>query len=95
MKVVFRWGCSSRWSRGRHTFITLEGEVLPYAFTLTHNCSNDEAKYQALIIGLEMATEMKITQLEVFGDSQLVINQLLTLYEVKKLELLPYVKFLQ
>ncbi|XP_075082052.1 uncharacterized protein LOC142166586 [Nicotiana tabacum] len=45
---------------------------------------------QALILGLEMAVEMKWLQLQVFGDSQLVINQLLGSYEVKKPELRSY-----
>ncbi|KAK4406238.1 Retrovirus-related Pol polyprotein from transposon.6 [Sesamum angolense] len=29
-------------------FVTSEGEVLPYSFTLTQNCSNNVAEYQAL-----------------------------------------------
>ncbi|XP_070025017.1 uncharacterized protein [Nicotiana sylvestris] len=37
-----------------------------------------------------MAVKMKRLQLQVFGDSQLVVNQLLGSYEVKKLELRPY-----
>ncbi|XP_070030878.1 uncharacterized protein [Nicotiana tomentosiformis] len=37
-----------------------------------------------------MAVEMKQFQLQVFGDSHLVINQLLDSYEVKKPELRPY-----
>ncbi|CAL9011785.1 unnamed protein product [Prunus brigantina] len=37
---------------------------------------------QALIMGLQMAVEMKISSLEVYGDSMLVINQLLTYYEM-------------
>ncbi|WRX10057.1 Integrase [Theobroma cacao] len=76
-------------------FITPEGEVLPYAFTLIKNYSNNMAEYQALIISLEMAVDMQITQLKVFGDSKLVINQVFTLYEVKKLELLPYVNYVK
>ncbi|KAL0405691.1 UNVERIFIED_CONTAM: hypothetical protein Slati_3883000 [Sesamum latifolium] len=32
-------------------FVTSEGEVLPYSFTLTQNCSNNMAEYQALILG--------------------------------------------
>ncbi|XP_060182048.1 uncharacterized protein LOC132611671 [Lycium barbarum] len=71
-------------------FVTPQGEVLPYSFTLTQHCSNNVAEYQALILGLEMAVDMKQLQLQVFGDSQLVINQLLGSYEVKKPELLPY-----
>ncbi|XP_070005031.1 uncharacterized protein [Nicotiana sylvestris] len=58
-------------------FVTPQGEVLPYFFTLTQLCSNNVAEYQALIIGLEMAIDMKQLQLQVFGDSQLVVNQLL------------------
>ncbi|KAL0453898.1 UNVERIFIED_CONTAM: hypothetical protein Slati_1367900 [Sesamum latifolium] len=71
-------------------FITSEGEVLPYSFTLTQNCSNNVAEYQALIFGLEMVVDVKQRHLKVYGDSQLVINQLLGLYEVKKPELLSY-----
>ncbi|KAL0291272.1 UNVERIFIED_CONTAM: hypothetical protein Scaly_2643800 [Sesamum calycinum] len=69
-------------------FVTSEGEVLPYSFTLTQNCSNNVAEYQALILGLEIAVDAKQLPSKVYGDSQLVVNQLLGLYEVKKL--LPY-----
>ncbi|KAK4385721.1 hypothetical protein Sango_2696100 [Sesamum angolense] len=71
-------------------FFTSEGEVLPYSFTLTQNCSNNIADYQALILGLEIVVDAKQLPLKVYGDSQLVVNQLLGLYEVKKPELLPY-----
>ncbi|XP_070017804.1 uncharacterized protein [Nicotiana sylvestris] len=71
-------------------FVTSQGEVLPYSFMLMQLCCNNVAEYQALILGLEMAIEMKRLQLQVFGDSQLVVNQLLGSYEVKKPELRPY-----
>ncbi|KAL3500162.1 hypothetical protein ACH5RR_039255 [Cinchona calisaya] len=74
-------------------FITSEGDVLPYSFTLTHQCSNNVAEYQALIIGLEMEVDMKQLQLSIFGDSKLVVNQLLGKYEVKKSELWPYYNY--
>ncbi|KAF7150604.1 hypothetical protein RHSIM_Rhsim02G0072600 [Rhododendron simsii] len=67
-----------------------EMSSLPYAFTLTQNCSNNEAEYQALILGLEMAVEVKHLQLKVYGDSMLIINQLLDVYEVRKPELMPF-----
>ncbi|KAL0427729.1 UNVERIFIED_CONTAM: hypothetical protein Slati_2947700 [Sesamum latifolium] len=37
-----------------------------------------------------MAVDTKQRHLKVYGDSQLVINQLLDLYEVRKSKLLPY-----
>lgn len=77
----------------RVVFVTPEGDVLPYAFTLTECCSNNVAKYQALILGLEMTMDAKTTHLEVFGDSKLVINQVLLHYDVKKPEMIPYCKY--
>ncbi|XP_057790567.1 LOW QUALITY PROTEIN: uncharacterized protein LOC131007657 [Salvia miltiorrhiza] len=74
-------------------FVTPEHQVLPFSFTLTENCSNNVAEYQALILGLEMALNMQQSHLKVYGDSKLVVNQILGLYEVKKPELLPYVKY--
>ena len=57
---------------------------------LSEQCSNNVAEYQALIANLQMAFDMKISYLEVYGDSKLVINQLLTHYEVKHEGLIPY-----
>ena len=71
-------------------FITSQEEILPFSFTLKQCFSNNVVEYQALILGLEMAVDMKQLHLQVFGDSQSVINQLLESYEVKKPELRPY-----
>ena len=43
-----------------------------------------------LNLGLEMAIEMGITDLNIYGDSHLVINQLLEEYEIKKEDLVSY-----
>ncbi|KAK4397144.1 hypothetical protein Sango_1551000 [Sesamum angolense] len=50
----------------------------------------EEAEYQALVLGLEIAVDAKQLPFKVYGDSQLVVNQLLGLYEVKKPELFSY-----
>jgi len=70
--------------------ISPEKHILSYSFVLTQLCSNNMAKYQALILGLQMAVEIGIRDLDVYGDSQLVINQLLEEYEIKKKDLIPY-----
>jgi len=57
--------------------VSPEKHILPYSFALTQLCSNDVAEYQALVLGLQMALEIGIKDLDVYGDSQLVINQLL------------------
>ncbi|XP_070008219.1 uncharacterized protein [Nicotiana sylvestris] len=40
-------------------FVTPQGEFLSYSFTLTQLCSNNVDEYQALILGLKMAVDMK------------------------------------
>ncbi|KAH0661855.1 hypothetical protein KY284_026786 [Solanum tuberosum] len=70
--------------------ISPERLILPFSFVLGETCSNNAAEYQASIVGLEMASDMKIPQLDIYGDSQLIINQLLGNYEVKKEDLLSY-----
>ncbi|KAM1030458.1 hypothetical protein TB1_033670 [Malus domestica] len=65
-------------------------QILPYSFQLNELCSNNVAEYQALIIGLQMAINMEIPALEIYGHSKLIINQLLTEYEVRKDDLVPY-----
>ncbi|KAL0444704.1 UNVERIFIED_CONTAM: hypothetical protein Slati_2193100 [Sesamum latifolium] len=56
-------------------FVTSEGEVLPYSFTLMQNYSNNVAEYQALIFGLEMTVDTKQRHLKVLmgwlGDVEL------------------------
>ena len=71
-------------------FISPQRQILSYSFVLSDRCSNNVTEYQALIIKLQMTIEMKITSLEICGDSELVINKLLALYEVKRDDLVPY-----
>ncbi|CAN6692803.1 unnamed protein product [Malus baccata var. baccata] len=48
-----------------------------YSFLLDYQGStNNRVEYEALIIGLEILIELGATEVEVFGDSELVINQL-------------------
>ena len=58
-------------------FISPQWQILLYSFLLSELWSINVAEYQALIIGLQMAIEMGISQLEIFGDSKLIINQIL------------------
>ncbi|GAV62217.1 RVT_3 domain-containing protein [Cephalotus follicularis] len=71
-------------------FVSPQDEVIPFSFTLTKSCSNNVAENQALLLGLEMALDIGLSQLEIYGDSQLVINQLLQEYGIYKPYLVPY-----
>ncbi|XP_074293723.1 uncharacterized protein LOC141620863 [Silene latifolia] len=71
-------------------FVTPQNHLMPYSFTLTQLCSNNMAEYQALILGLQMAIEIGVRDMDINGDSKLVVNQVLGEYEVKKEDLIPY-----
>ena len=58
----------------RVVLISPKKHILPYSFILVNLCSNNVAKYQVLILGLQMAIGMEIKDFNVCGDSQLVIN---------------------
>lgn len=51
--------------------------------------TNNRAEYQALIEGLQKAAEWSPDRLEVYMDSELVVNQLRGRYRVKNADLQP------
>ncbi|KAK2967896.1 hypothetical protein RJ640_001565 [Escallonia rubra] len=56
--------------------ISPDGNIHQFAFQIEKDCSNNQAEYEALIIGLEILLDMHITTVQISGDSQLVIKQL-------------------
>ena len=43
--------------------------------------SNNEAEYEALIAGLNLAKEMKVESLDIYSNSQLVVSQVTDEYQ--------------
>jgi ribonuclease HI len=58
-------------------FISPLGEHMRYGVRLHFPASNNMAEYEALLCGLRIAIETGIKRLDVRGDSQLVIDQVL------------------
>ena len=46
--------------------------------------TNNQAEYETILKGLQLLHEVKAEAIEVFGDSQLIINQLIGLYKCKE-----------
>lgn len=51
--------------------------------------TNNKAEYQGLRLGLERSKELGISELDVYMDSQLVVNQIKGLYKVKHPDIAP------
>jgi ribonuclease HI len=58
-------------------FISPLGEHMRYVVRLHFPASNNMAEYEALLCGLRIAIETGIKRLDVRGDSQLVIDQVM------------------
>ena len=46
--------------------------------------TNNTTEYEALILGLKVAKDMGIQQIFVYGDSELVVQQVRDKYQVKQ-----------
>jgi hypothetical protein len=58
-------------------FVSPLGEHIRYAVRLHFPSSNNMAEYEALLCGLKIAIEIGVKRLDVQGDSQLVIDQVM------------------
>ena len=66
------------------------GEEHMFAYKLRFLCSNNEAEYEALLVGLKVAKRLGIKKLKVFSDFELVIKQVGGTYGVKNPNLVAY-----
>ena len=66
-----------------------------YALMFGFQASNNEAKYQAVIAGLNLAHSMEADQLEIFSDSQLVVKHTEDSYETRGEKMILYLKKVQ
>ena len=69
-----------------------EGIDIEYTLRFGFQASKNEAEYEAVIAGLNLAHSLEIDQLEVYNDSQLVIRQIEDTYEAKSERMILYLK---
>ncbi|XP_052192778.1 uncharacterized protein LOC127801573 [Diospyros lotus] len=61
-----------------------DGQAWPYALHFEFNASNNEAEYEALIAGLRLAEQMGVRDLEVYSDSNLIVQQVTGEFEARE-----------
>ena len=78
-------GASSKESVGaRVVFISPSQEVISLSYKLEFETTNNVAEYEALVLGLRAAKDMKIEELAVFIDVELIVHQVKNLYQAKR-----------
>ena len=70
--------------------ITPRGTHIPFTERLKFDCTNNMAEYEACIMGLRAAIDLKIKFLSVFGDSALVISQIKGEWDTRHPGLIPF-----
>ncbi|GKV12353.1 hypothetical protein SLEP1_g23508 [Rubroshorea leprosula] len=77
--------------RGWRLLIGPEGYQSEHALKFNFDATNNMAEYEALLLGLQLALELKISAIQVYSDSQLVVNQINSICEVVDPVMVKYV----
>ncbi|KAL2231768.1 UNVERIFIED_CONTAM: Gag-Pol polyprotein [Sesamum indicum] len=72
-----------------------EGIEIEVAARLSFSVTNNEAEYEALVLGLELAHEAGARDLEIFTDSQLIAMQIEGTYETRERTMTQYKEIVQ
>jgi hypothetical protein len=65
-------------------FISPSKEVITLSYKMDFETTNNIDEYKALVLGLRATKDMAIGCLEIFGDYELVINQVRNIYQANK-----------
>ena len=71
---------------------SLDGINVEYTLRFGFQASNNEAEYEAIIAGLNLAHSMEADQLELCSDFQLVMKQIEDSYEARGEKMILYLK---
>ncbi|RVW21170.1 Transposon Tf2-12 polyprotein [Vitis vinifera] len=66
------------------------GEHLEQSIWLGFPASNNEAEYEAILFGLDLALALSVSKLRVYSDSQLVVRHVQNEYEAKDARMVQY-----
>ncbi|KAM1027035.1 hypothetical protein ACFX2A_040848 [Malus domestica] len=64
--------------------------AMEYALRFKFKASNNEAEYEALLAGLRLAKHLGVKQIDIFNDSQLVVNQVTNNFDAKDSSMATY-----
>ena len=91
-RLFVDWAANAQGSGAGLILTSPEGIDIEYALRFEFQASNNEAEYETVIAGLNLAHSMEVDQLEVCSDSQLVVRQIEDTYKAKGEKMILYLK---
>ncbi|KAL0416159.1 UNVERIFIED_CONTAM: Ribonuclease HI [Sesamum latifolium] len=79
-------------SRAGVVLTTPQWDDMEFAIKFDFNASNNEAEYEALVLGMRMAQDAGASHLLAYSDSQLIIKQVDGEYEAKEESMVQYLQ---
>ncbi|XP_077248792.1 uncharacterized protein LOC143888303 [Tasmannia lanceolata] len=93
---VYVDGSSNKGGCGAGLILTgPNGFTADYALRFGFHASNNEAEYEALLAGMNLAVQVKAHRLKAYCDSQLVTNQIQGTYEARDERMIRYLSLVQ
>ncbi|KAK3001300.1 hypothetical protein RJ639_021944 [Escallonia herrerae] len=75
--------------------ISPKGFAIEYALRFGFQASNNEAKYETLLMGIRLAHALKVDSLSVYSDSQFMVNHVLGDYEARDERMVQYIQLMK
>ena len=97
-KKSYRWrlhvdGSSNSHGNGAGIVVsTLEGDSVECALHFDFKAINNQAEYKTLITGLRVCIALRADEVEIFSDSQVIVNQVLDEYHAMDESMIAYLK---
>ena len=63
--------------------LTPEGDAIECAMRFDFKATNNQAEYETLLAGLRVCVALGADEIEIFSDSQVVVNQVLDEYQAR------------
>jgi ribonuclease HI len=89
-KMFFDRASSSEGVGAGVVFVSPCQETISLSYKLEFEATNNVGEYEALVLGLRAAKEMGIEEVAVFGDAELIIQQVINAYQTKHPRLRSY-----
>jgi ribonuclease HI len=61
--------------------ISPRGAIFEQLAHLEYFCTNNQAEYEAILLGLQILSSMGVKHVEAFGDSLLVVQQVASVFQ--------------